>query len=306
MSYTNGFDKKGYMKRPIQNPEYEIDGVYRGIVEDDKDPLQMGRVKVRIPILDGVPIDPEHPFDNGELGGFIATGDLAWCPVIQMGAGFQQGSFLTPEVGTTVIVGFEDKNRTKPLVLGTIFSASSDKPKILGNFNPTVDAIGASNEDYIPNYDNSEATMVKSGGKYFSHANKKEIPIEAQNSPKNKVIYKSPKGAIIYIVEQDGYEELTIRDRGGQKFRMCSPITEEYNEYNNARFSEDLNNTDAGTPLSAPATIEMVNRNDEGILLTTDKDGNSTLMLSADKIITRSPIQVYSEIDTEEEGVDNG
>lgn len=295
MAYQRSVDKQPYKEKPYKPLGYEQTGIFRGTVEDDKDPLLLGRVRVRIPFIHGVPIDPKHPFDNVNQGKAIAAQDLPWCPVLQMGAAYQQGSFITPEVGSIVMVNFEANEQDSPVVLGTIYSASASNPKVLGNLNPQRDSLGAEDEEYFPNMEDSDPAFTKSSGQYFSHAFKKEIPKESQFSPKNKVIYKSPKGAIIYINETDGQEELTIRDRAGQMMRMRSPIKVEHNEYNNARYEDYLSATDTLDVLAEPATLELLNRRGDGILLQTDEKGVSQLFLNVDKITSSVPIEIFSD-----------
>lgn len=300
MAYQKGFDKKEYMKNHLQPLGYELQGVYRGRVEDDNDPLILGRVRVRIPVLHGIPVDPNHPFQSDDKQRYIPTDSLPWAPVCQLGAGYQQGSFLTPEVGSTVFVAFEANEIDSPLVIGTIYSTPGDRPKLMGNYKDDLEMNGPSSEDYLPTDYASTETFAKSKGQYWTNINQKEVPSEAELSPKNKIIYKSPKGAVIAIKETDGEEQIIIRDRGGQTIRMCSPISEENNELNQSQLTNELRKNDVLGLLNGPSSIELLARNNEGIVLTTDENGVTTLNISVSKIVTSVPIQVYNADETED------
>ena len=84
-----------------------IDSLIVGLVTNNKDPDQMGRVKVKLPALSN-----EESF---------------WVPVAVPAAGNERGLSMLPVQGEQVIIGFENGDPSHPYVLGSVFNGS-DKP----------------------------------------------------------------------------------------------------------------------------------------------------------------------------------
>ena len=83
-------------------------GLVRGVVDDNADPENLGRVKVRLPWLD-------------------ADFSSNWAPVMQLGAGPESGTLFLPAVNDEVLVGFEHGDVDWPIVVGGLFNGT-DKP----------------------------------------------------------------------------------------------------------------------------------------------------------------------------------
>lgn len=83
-------------------------GVFRGIVEYNEDPLMLGRVKARVPLVYGTRDEVDY-----------SAIPWAWTIQNQHGGTYDQGSFLIPDVGAAVLVVFEGGDPRYPLVLGT-------------------------------------------------------------------------------------------------------------------------------------------------------------------------------------------
>jgi phage protein D len=79
-----------------------------GVVTNNQDPDDMGRVRVRYPAL-----------------GPDAEG--AWARVVTPSAGEARGLLMLPVVGEEVLIGFEHDDTTRPYVLGSLFNGV-DKP----------------------------------------------------------------------------------------------------------------------------------------------------------------------------------
>jgi uncharacterized protein involved in type VI secretion and phage assembly len=79
-----------------------------GIVTNNSDPDDMGRVRVQYPALGG---DAEG----------------AWARVATPSAGNGRGLLMLPVVGEEVLVGFEHEDTTRPYVIGSLFNGV-DKP----------------------------------------------------------------------------------------------------------------------------------------------------------------------------------
>lgn len=82
---------------------------YAGIVENNKDPLKLGRVKVRVP----------HVYGSSATGsGYIATNDLPWALPAGLPAGGSSASggfSQLPTIGDKVWVRFLDGEPEKPI-----------------------------------------------------------------------------------------------------------------------------------------------------------------------------------------------
>ncbi len=81
-----------------------------GIVTDNQDPENLGRVKVKYPWLSA-----EHT--------------SYWARVVSVGAGITRGVQFLPEVNDEVLVGFEQGNIHYPYVLGGLWNGRDKPPK---------------------------------------------------------------------------------------------------------------------------------------------------------------------------------
>ncbi len=83
----------------------KYDSFYIGKVEDNKDPLKVGRLKIRVPIIHGDEVEtPEIP-DWAE-------------PCFPFGGYDDEGFFFIPTIKARVIVAFINGDPTKPIWLG--------------------------------------------------------------------------------------------------------------------------------------------------------------------------------------------
>jgi phage protein D/phage baseplate assembly protein gpV len=92
-------------------------GVVPAVVTDLKDPLKLGRVKLKFPWLSA---------------DFSST----WARTVQAGAGKDRGSLVLPEVGDEVLAGFEHGDFEAPYVLGGLYNTKDTAPKFT---KPVVD-----------------------------------------------------------------------------------------------------------------------------------------------------------------------
>ncbi|WP_435738073.1 VgrG-related protein [Cellulosimicrobium sp. PMB13] len=83
--------------------------VLPAVVTSVDDPLKVGRVKVKLPVL----------HDSLESW---------WARVVQPGAGPQRGTFVLPEVGDEVLVALAEGELDQPYVLGGLFSTKDTPP----------------------------------------------------------------------------------------------------------------------------------------------------------------------------------
>jgi len=99
----------------VQKVEHHYYGKYRGIVVDNGDPEQLGRLKVKVPSV---------------LGNEVVTG---WAtPCVPYGGDMNQGMLFIPEVDAGVWVEFEEGDLEFPIWVGTYWSkpgGDSELPK---------------------------------------------------------------------------------------------------------------------------------------------------------------------------------
>ncbi|QJW34871.1 VgrG-related protein [Cellulosimicrobium protaetiae] len=88
-------------------------GLLPGVVTGVKDPDGLGRVTVKLPVLD----------DGLETW---------WARVVQPGAGKDRGLFVLPEVGDEVLVAFAEGDLDQPYVLGGLFNRKDRPPAPAG------------------------------------------------------------------------------------------------------------------------------------------------------------------------------
>lgn len=87
---------------------WALSGVVSAIVTNTRDPDDLGRVKVKFPLLS----------DNYESW---------WARVVQPGAGAERGSVWLPEVNDEVLVAFSQDSIQQPYVIGGVYNGQ-DKP----------------------------------------------------------------------------------------------------------------------------------------------------------------------------------
>ena len=162
----------------------EYYGIYRARVENNIDPYRVGRVQIRVPMIHGL----------ADEGGLPSKG-LPWASMCALGAGFNYGSFVVPEIGEYVFVMFEDGDEDKPVYIGSSYGIGTPLPKKYGS------------KDYYTYWE--------------GEANKNEVPDEAQEIvPDRKVIYKSRKGNILYIDDRDYQECIHLETKNGQYLEL--------------------------------------------------------------------------------------
>ena len=166
--------------------EGEYKGIYRAYVARNTDPLEMGRVQVRIPFLHGI---------VGNDFSAIKDKDLPYAMPCFPVASYDSGMCLIPEVGSIVFVFFEK-------------------------------GYGKADEESIKTYGYPSSKIFRnSKGKKQKRATIDEIPQNVyKNGKVNRfILYKSTKGQSIEINDNDGEESFNIYDRDGQTFSMSAP-----------------------------------------------------------------------------------
>jgi phage protein D len=113
-----------------------------GVVTNNRDPDDMGRVRVQYPSL-----GPDA--------------ESAWARVVTPSAGNARGILMLPVVGEEVLIGFEHDDTTRPYVLGSLYGGV-DKPgdDLLQDY----DGSFALRSDHQVHLTSAEDTNVDSGG----------------------------------------------------------------------------------------------------------------------------------------------
>jgi uncharacterized protein involved in type VI secretion and phage assembly len=97
----------------VRQVEHRYHGKYRGLVVENADPEQLGRLKVQVPSV---------------LGDQVVTG---WAlPCVPYGGMAGQGLLAVPEVGAGVWVEFEEGDLEFPVWVGTFWSKPGGKTEL--------------------------------------------------------------------------------------------------------------------------------------------------------------------------------
>jgi hypothetical protein len=256
--------------REATAPLTKLYGVYRGRVEYINDPLQLGRVRVRIPVF--------HATADQ-----IKTENLPWAYVVSaFGGGYDYGAKYIPPVGSTVYVMFEGGDMEFPLVIGTWegnpgeFNIMLRDPKGKWPKGP----ISMSPDEQHPWYAPPGADAPK------------EFLLQAGHRPERYVPFKSVKGATIDIEDRDEVEHTHIVDRAGQGLFLESPVkakagdsgTFPANENNEAqrglRTAQEGDQIPLESTLATEASVVLVDIGSQSITLHSSEAANNIRIAS--------------------------
>lgn len=87
-----------------------VHGVAVGLVTNNKDPEQLGRVKVTFPWRSG-------------------SDESYWARVVTFMAGKERGAFFLPEVGDEVLVAFDMGRLQHPFIIGSLWNGEDPPPE---------------------------------------------------------------------------------------------------------------------------------------------------------------------------------
>lgn len=222
-------------------------GVYMGIVEEVQDPLNLGRVKVRVFTLHG---------DNTE--GEATTEGMRWAKTVQdLSGGLNDvGSFKVPRVGAYVWVMFEACDLDSPVVVGTA-DFITDRAREVNTIS------------------NRSLPLQKATAGKCEDASGHTVPIEARSQPFNdptlQVVFKSFKGHTVYYDDRDNNEKLVIIDRAGQCLVFESFVSESDNQGNNNKRGDK--SALKGTQIdSAKCRIVFTDKKNQTLLFEPEKE----------------------------------
>jgi hypothetical protein len=189
--------------------------IHIGVIENNADPLKIGRCQVRIFGL--------HTEDRDEY----PTADLPWAVMLNPFTNVaDQGMTFTPENGDYVAVSFFDPEKQKPLILGTFARYIDETPDFDSGFsdpngvNPDSSYTDESSIPRLARNENISQTIIQdkkdnrtTGVSCVDESwDEPETPYDAEY-PNNKVI--ATKDHIIELDDTDGAERVHIYHKSG-------------------------------------------------------------------------------------------
>lgn len=188
---------------------------WRGVVTDIDDPLQLGRVRVRIYHLHG---DNDADVPNDKLP----------FAIVQMGtmSSSSSGVGISPtwlRTGSSVTGYFVDKEQQIPIIDGTFYAkrdnaptgafGNNEYPKWTGESEVNRLARGIKDNTYLIDREAQRTKGIKTAFNYQAQWEEKESKYNAKY-PLNHVI-ETPNGHIIELDDTDGSERIMVRHKGG-------------------------------------------------------------------------------------------
>jgi len=169
--------------------ESKIYGVVVGIVTDNKDPDQLGRIKVKIPRLSG-------------------EEESNWARVASFMTGSNRGAFFLPEPEDEVLVAFEYGDINNPYIIGSLWNGV-DTPILTNDDGKNNIRMIKSRSGHIIRLDDTD------GGEKIEIMDKSEKNMIVINTTDNKISIKShmdieisaPKGKV--SIEANDFEVKT-------------------------------------------------------------------------------------------------
>lgn len=207
------------------NPKLAFDkvpaGIYEGTVEYTADPMNLGRIKVRVA---GV---------NNSSKVTDETKDLPWASPC-----FMPGAFSPPEVGDSVIIVFMHNDANRPYYLGVFYNIRGEE-KVKGRL-AKFDNPGHKNQDFVEV--NAKQTGVAEVGPitqptgtvlndiiynqpYGNTSPEESFLKRTTQEPEVRVITKTKRGHTIYAIDEAEKEKFKIIDRFGQALSFeCAAV----------------------------------------------------------------------------------
>ncbi len=177
-------DLAGVFANQLQTAQQEAGKVFEpviGVVTDNKDPMKLGRVKLKMPILS----DQDSTF---------------WVPIIMMGAGKNRGWFFIPEVNDEVLVMFEHGDINRPIVVSSLWNGKDTAPDKNSGGNPRR-MIKSRSGHKITFDDDKNQIVIEDGtgkGKITFDSGSNKVTIEALQGD---VCFQAPQGDMKIVAQ---------------------------------------------------------------------------------------------------------
>ena len=179
-------------------------GLYRGIVIDNEDPEQRGRVRIQVPSIG-------HQTEDDVPLGLYA---LPCSDGLSVGAsGKVHGTFLTPEIGDQVWVMFEKGLPTNPVYMGGWIHEGPPTNEFKGN--PKIRGLRTESGHVVKlNDDDASITIAKGDGSGESEATMVAMTANSE------VIISTKDGNQVYLNNEAG--EITVISKDGSLMSLSS------------------------------------------------------------------------------------
>jgi hypothetical protein len=171
-------------------------GKYRGFVDNNEDPDQRGRLKLKIPSV---------------LGTEVSDWAL---PCLPFGGASDYGFFAVPEQDAQVWVEFEEGDRDKPIWTGTFWQTKADTPSEAALTPPTVRLIKTPSGHRIQFDDTEDDEQL-----LIHHRKGAEILLDKNGT----ITVTNPDGAELLLDAENG--KVNLADANGNTLLMSSSGT---------------------------------------------------------------------------------
>ena len=188
------------MARAPERAAHQFFGKYRGIVIDNADPLQLGRLQIQVPSVLGLAEE--------------AVTDWA-SPCAPWGGASDQGFFFVPEIGAKVWVEFEEGNLDLPIWVGVFWSAPDETTEIpaeareMENDQPQRRVLKTPSGHVLQFSDVEGQESIT-----LRHKDGASVVLNEKSS----TIVSNKEGSHIYLNAEDG--EATFIDQNGNNIKM--------------------------------------------------------------------------------------
>ena len=150
-----------------------LNGVYIGIVTNTNDPEKLGRIKVKIPVLD----------DKTELD---------WARVAVLTAGADRGTLFIPDVGDEVLVAFLLGDLRQPVVIGSLWNQQKKPPAPENKEAPSYLVRSRSGHEFQINDDKSDGKiLLKTKGGHQIEMSDKQGSVQVKDKSGQTITMKS-------------------------------------------------------------------------------------------------------------------